>query len=384
MSILSRVVTRSARRALRVMLHGPPGVGKTTWAAQAPGALILTPSSEDGMGELEVPRLVVSSWREAEQAVEALIEAKGGGYSTMVVDTMSSMEALGYAEVCRGLDVASIEDARYGRGYTAALELHQRLQGKLEALRGQGINIILLCQSRVKAVQDPLGSPYDRVEPALHEKVSQLWTAWADVVALAWVDVEVRKQGGRREAADPFKKGRAVDAARRLRLDAGPAGVAKSRLYLPENLPLEWPAFAEAAKWDSHRQPVRPPAPAPAPKVPARAPKVPAPAPEVAAPASAASAATQPPAPAEGAVGTPAHAAALEAARRELEGLLRPHGRMRADWREVLDQPSPLATRGLAVLPAPYIDVWTTKLRGLSAAELVERAAPLLEEVYHG
>lgn len=351
MSILSKIVTRSARRALRVMLHGPPGVGKTTWAAQAPGALILTPASEDGLGELEVPRLVVSSWREAEQAVDALIEARGGGYGTIVVDTMSSMEALGYAEVCRGLDVASIEDARYGRGYTAALELHQRLQGKLEALRGQGINIILLCQSRVKAVQDPLGSPYDRVEPALHEKVSQLWTAWADVVALAWVDVEVRKQGGRREAADPFKKGRAVDAARRLRLDAGPAGVAKSRLYLPEHLPLEWPAFAEAARWDSHRQAT---APAPA------------------------------GAPAEGAVGTPAHAAALEAARRELEGLLRPHGRMRADWREVLDQPSPLATRGLAVLPAPYIDVWTTKLRGLSAAELVERAAPLLEEVYHG
>jgi hypothetical protein len=241
---------------LRIVLHGQEGVGKTTFAASCPGALFIT--AEDGGGDLDYARVVVESWTELRRTVRELI-ADAQGFTTVVIDTISSFERWCWAYVCQEANGArSIEDVGggYGKGYTAALEEMTALAADLDTLRArQRVHVIVLAHSHVKVFNDPLGNPFDRYEIRMHAKTAAMWLGWPDCVLFACFDVTVKTAKRRADVTD---KGKA-DGMKRVLFTTKDAGYdAKNRYGLPEELPLSWEAFAKAIRWEQRDEVFRP------------------------------------------------------------------------------------------------------------------------------
>lgn len=245
---------------LRLLLHGQEGVGKTTWAARCPRALFLT--CEDGGGDLDYDRAVLASWRDLRAAVTTLTRDPGE-YETLVIDTIDSFERLLWAWICERAECDSIEQVGggYGKGYTQAAEEMAALAADLDVLRQRRrMHVVLLAHSHVRPFNDPMGAPYDRYEVRLHKGTAALWSGWADAILFACFDVTVMKQGkkGRVVEAGALEKGKAIDGGKRVIYTSKEAAYdAKNRHNLPDELPLDWRAFATAIRWDERTRAIR-------------------------------------------------------------------------------------------------------------------------------
>lgn len=257
------IKTGSAPAPLRVILQGQEGVGKTTWAAAIPGALFLT--CEDGGGVLDYARVVCPTWAELVDAVKSINrDGMPAGYTTIVIDTIDSFERLLWQHLCEQANADSIEGigGGYGKGYKMATENMAFLSQGLDTIRTrQGVNIVLLAHVHVKAFNDPSGPAYDRYEMRMYKETAALWSSWADAVIFACFDVTVLKTGkktrdnrsGIVDAGD-MEKGKATKVSRVVYTSKDAAYDAKNRHNLPEELPMEFAAFATAIRWDSHRK----------------------------------------------------------------------------------------------------------------------------------
>jgi len=110
----------------------------------------------------------------------------------------------------------------------------------LEKLRAvKSMAVILLAHSWIKPFKNPEADDYDRYELKLHSKSGGLIKEWCDAVLFANYETYAAKSKGQRV--------RGVDTgARLIHTQRRAAWDAKNRYDLPETLPLDWDAFAEA------------------------------------------------------------------------------------------------------------------------------------------
>lgn len=245
---LASVVKRANASPLRVLLHGVEGVGKTTFGALAPSAVILGP--EDGIPrELgEVPHFPMPeggwTWPDVVDAVRALA-AGNHEYQTLVIDTLDWLEPLLWRDVCERNGATSIEEVGggYGKGYVAALDGWRSFIAELEQLRrAKAMHIILLAHSVIRSFKNPVGDDYDRFELKLNAKAAGIWKEWPDAVLFASHD-DVASKDTRTKRVRGISTG-----ARVVRTVHHAAYDAKNRFGLPEELPLSWAEFYAAVE----------------------------------------------------------------------------------------------------------------------------------------
>lgn len=219
-----------------VIVHGGPGIGKTTFASCAPNPVFIR--TEDGLGNLDVAAFpVAESYEEVMEALAALYDDHP--YRTVVLDSTSALEPLIWARVAADAEKRSIEDLGYGKGYVLALNYWQEVLTALRGLAARGIMPILIAHSDIVRFDSPETEPYDRYQIKLHKRAFQLLYEQCDVIGFANVPVIVRKSD-----ADA-KKGRGIAKGERLLyLVEKPAFVAKNRYDMPESVPLIWDEFA--------------------------------------------------------------------------------------------------------------------------------------------
>jgi hypothetical protein len=230
----------TAQGPLRVLLVGPEGIGKTTFAADAPAPVFLGP--EDGFGLLNPDRFPEpKSWADVVAALRTL-ETADHSFKTVVIDTLDWLEPLCWAAVCSEAAKASIESFDYGKGYTAALEKWRAFLSSLERIRrAKNMHVVLLAHTTIKKFSNPEGDDYDRYILALNERAGNLMRQWVDAVLFAQFRVVVEKGSGTKKAKAIGTPERVVHTVKRAAFDA------KNRLELPETLSLSWEAFATYA-----------------------------------------------------------------------------------------------------------------------------------------
>lgn len=222
---------------LRIVLYGPEGVGKSTFAAGAPDAIFLC--SEDGTNELDVARLRPKTWEEIFEAL-AMLTSETHGYKTLVLDTLDWAEQQCWQHVCRRDRKESIEAYGYGRGYVVAHEEFRRLVVALDRLRdSKGMQIVCLAHSWIKSFKNPDGEDFDRFELKLQRLVAPIWKEWPDVLLFANYEVTTRENERKRTVG-------VSTGARYVFTQHTAAWDAKNRHNLPVALPLSWDDLAEA------------------------------------------------------------------------------------------------------------------------------------------
>lgn len=255
MSRLSAVKKGVLDAPMKILIYGGEGVGKSTFASQAPNPIWL--GADGGTAHLDVTRMPEpKTWEDVIASVRELAKEKHD-YKTLVVDPVNWLEQLNWDFIVKrdedaffqhtssaGKKIRSIEDYGYFKGQkTIAQKEWVAFTSELSALvAATQMHVILVAHATVRKQKDPSGDDYERYSLAMFEDAAAHLRQWADYVLFARMRTMTTKQG-----AGAFAKFKAKsDGQREIRTTLNASFDAKSRPQLPDPLPLDYRTFMAA------------------------------------------------------------------------------------------------------------------------------------------
>lgn len=236
---LNSIKKSTGIKAPRVMIYGPHGLGKTTFGAGAPSPIFIL--TEDGLGRLEVDHFpVATSFDDVVGAISSLYE-EDHNFQTVVIDSLDWLDALIWNDINSKHDDKALA---FGKGAVIAADYWRNILEGLNALReDKGMAVVLIAHAEIKRFDSPEVEPFDRYRPKLQERSSALVQEWCDAVLFTNFKTIVKKD----DVGFNKTVSRGITTGERLVYTTEkPAYLAKNRYSLPESIPLEWSAFAEA------------------------------------------------------------------------------------------------------------------------------------------
>lgn len=230
-----QIIRGKLESAQKVVIYGPEGIGKSTFAAQFPDPVFI--DTEGSTKHMDVARLPKpSSWTMLLEQVK-YIKNNPNVCKTLAIDTADWAELLCIEDICARFKKDGIEEFGYGKGYVYLAEEYGRFLNLLEDLIDLGINVVLSAHAMMRKFEQPdeMGA-YDRWEMKLQRKTAPLVKEWADMVLFANYKTYVVKTDD--------KKNKAQGGKRIMYTSHHPCWDAKNRHNLPEEIPLDYSAIA--------------------------------------------------------------------------------------------------------------------------------------------
>ena len=223
------------QRAKKVVIYGPEGIGKSTFASHFPDPLFC--DTEGSTYDLDVDRLDRPDSAQMIYECIDLVKARPDICSTFVLDTADWAEKLLSKAVCSRSKKQGIEDFGYGKGYTYLMEEFGKLLNLLEDLVESGINVVVTAHAELKKFEQPdEAGAYDRWSLKLTKQDSPLLKEWADAVLFINYKTFVEKSDNNKHKASGGK--RVMYTAHH------PCWDAKNRWELPEECDFDYGVIA--------------------------------------------------------------------------------------------------------------------------------------------
>lgn len=206
------------RSAIRAVLYGPPGVGKTSLVAHIPKVGVFTDGFDDGIHDLvewgQVPEPeVIEEIKTFEKLVSMCERIARGRYDieAAVFDSLTGFELTCFQGHCKKYyddDWSSDGFYAFGSGpKNAAKKDWPRFLQATREIKQAGIDVWLIGHSEIRTFQNPNGPDYDRHTPELDKKIWGM--THKDCTTILFYnyefDVETRKAKGTKL----FAKGKA-------------------------------------------------------------------------------------------------------------------------------------------------------------------------------
>lgn len=235
------IIRGKIKKAQKIVVYGPEGVGKSSFAAQFPDPLF--DDVEGSTTNLDVARTPkATSWTMLRQQVDEVKIKRL--CKTFIIDTIDWAEQLCIEHILAKHQKSGIEDFGYGNGYVYLKEEFGRFLNQLQEVVDSGINVVLTAHAQMRKFEQPdeLGA-YDRYELKLGKKTSSqtspLVKEWAD--ALLFCNYKTYSVA----VDDKGKKHKAQGGKRTMYTSHHPCWDAKNRWGLPEEVPFEYSVISE-------------------------------------------------------------------------------------------------------------------------------------------
>lgn len=226
---LDSIRTGKSLNPPRIIVYGGPGLGKSTFAANAPKPIFI--QTEDGLGNLDVAHFPQTKTAEDVDAQLWLLMTEPHDYQTLVFDSLDWYERLLWDKVAKANGVAAIENINWGKGFVLVLNEWQAFLQKINQLsRTRNMGIIYTAHSDVVKFIDPEKGEYNRYGIALHKQAAPLLIEDVDAILFAKKDGVV--------TTDKTKFGTETkrvigQGTRTVLTQEKPSATAKSRYSLP-------------------------------------------------------------------------------------------------------------------------------------------------------
>ena len=226
------VTSTRQTKALKVVVYGPEGIGKTTFANNFPQPIYIdTEGSTNFIDSQKLPD--PTSWTMLLEELEYL-KSTSGIARTVVIDTMDWAENLAKQHLMAKNNWDAIDASSYGTRYVALADEIGKLLNKLSELVELNYNVVLLAHSETKKheLPDELGA-FDRYVLKLERRDASLVKEWADMILFANFKTTVIT-----DSKTNSKK--ATGGQRVMYTTHKPTWDAKNRLGLADELPFDY------------------------------------------------------------------------------------------------------------------------------------------------
>lgn len=230
------IITGKVPKPQKVVIYGPEGVGKSTFASRFPNPIFI--DTEDSTVNMDVARFEKpSSWTMLKQQID-YVKKNPTICKTLIVDTADWAERLCSEHICSKGNVSGIEDFGYGKGYVYLEEEFGRFLNQLQEIIEVGINVVVTAHAEIKKIEQPeeIGG-YDHWQMKLEKKTMPLLKEWADILLLANYKVYVVNVDNQGAAKG---KNKAQGGTRVMYTTHSPWWDAKNRHDLPDELPFDY------------------------------------------------------------------------------------------------------------------------------------------------
>ena len=229
------------RKAVKVIVYGTEGIGKSTFAAQFPDPVFI--DTEGSTASMNVKRTSTpANFSEIISQVQYIARHPGEA-KTLVIDTIDWAERMAVKSICDAKKLTGLEDMSYGKGYVYVYEDMGRLLNACTECIDNGVNVVIVAHAAIRKFEQPdeLGS-YDRYElkcqNAAKANVCALIKEWADMVLFVnYRTITVKAADSKKTKATGGTE-RVMYAQHRAAFDA------KNRFGLPEELPFSFDSIA--------------------------------------------------------------------------------------------------------------------------------------------
>lgn len=232
-----QIIKGKIKKAKKVVIYGPEGIGKSTFAARFPDPVFIdTEGSTNDMDVARLPR--PTSWTMLMEEID-YIKKTPDVCKTLVIDTIDWAEQLCVEHICAKHNKSGIEDFGYGNGYVYTKEEFGRFLNRLSDVIEAGVNVVLTAHAQLRKFEQPdeMGA-YDRWELKLGKKTqsqtSPLVKEWADM--LLFCNYKTHTVA----VDDKGKKHKAQGGRRVMYTNHHPCWDAKNRYGLPEECELDY------------------------------------------------------------------------------------------------------------------------------------------------
>lgn len=254
--------------AQKVVLYGPEGIGKSTFASKFPEPVFI--DTEGSTRHMDVARLPKpSSWTMLLEDARYIRDTPSV-CKTLIIDTMDWAEALCTQHVCDTAQKKGVEDFGYGKGYVYVAEEFGKLLNLLDEIIDRGINVLGTAHAKMRKFEQPEETgAYDRWEMKMSKNVAPLVKEWSDALLFANYKILTVRSG------EDKKTVKAQGGRRTMYTAHHPCWDAKNRWGLPEEVEFDYSAITPHIYINGGAVSTTAPAPIPAPP-PVNTPAVPA------------------------------------------------------------------------------------------------------------
>lgn len=177
-----------------LLLYGRPKVGKTSFAVQAPRALVCAfEVGTNALANVKVQK--IDKWLTFKKVVKQLSDPKAKDYyDTVVIDTVSIAYNLCEKYVIQQNAVQSIRDIEWGQGWGLVKDEFSETLRQITML---GFGIILICHSKERKldIKDEEGNDMVCYEPDLNKNAYQICNALCDVIGYIGTEFDPNNPG---------------------------------------------------------------------------------------------------------------------------------------------------------------------------------------------
>ena len=235
-------ITRGIQpKPLKVVVYGPEGIGKSTFASMFPDPLFI--DTEGSTARMDVARTETPTSLAMLMQILTEVRDNPPGCKTLVIDTIDWAERLCTVAVLAKNGKTGIEDFGYGKGYRYIYEETGRILNLLNDIWERGMHIVITAHAAISKFEQPdeMGT-YDRWELKLINSPKcnscAMVKEWADMVLFAnykTYAVAADKNG---------KKMKARGGERVMYTAHNPCWDAKNRFGLAPELPFDFAQIA--------------------------------------------------------------------------------------------------------------------------------------------